>query len=463
MGFGVDRADPFAMATRTRQRNDLWPANATAHGDAAGMRDPAPDAYRALALTVVVIGHWLLAVTFWTPAGDLHASNLLELAPWTQWITWVAQPVPLFFVVGGWASARSWRSTVAQHPSSGDAGALAREWRTARLQRLLLPVRTFVLSGLALGLVLTAIGGRAGNKAARLLGMPLWFLAVYVPVTLSTPLLVSAVRRWSWRVPATLAALTVATDLARFALGLGWVGWLNFVFVWWAMASLGAACELRPPNARRVAAVTMLTFGALWAVVALGWYPVSMVGVGNRSNNTPPTLALALLGTVHAGLAWLGAPALRRALRRRRRTAASVNALGAVGMHLYLWHLCATVVVVGVQFFGPLNIEPVTGGWWAARPVWLAALALAASPVIAAAVTIDRGRLQRLSLAERTRTAGHATNHPSAQGWAMGAAATLGLAVLSLGGFAAGWSATAAVAAIVWAGRNSAMHQSGSR
>jgi surface polysaccharide O-acyltransferase-like enzyme len=67
-------------------------------------RDPAIDAYRAMALAAVVLGHWLLTVTWWSN-GRLEAHNLLDVAPWTQWATWALQPVPLFFVVGGWAGA----------------------------------------------------------------------------------------------------------------------------------------------------------------------------------------------------------------------------------------------------------------------------------------------------------------------------------------------------------------------
>lgn len=416
---------------------------------AAGQeRDPAPDAYRALALAAVVLGHWLLAVTYWTPSGDLHASNLLDIAPWTQWATWLLQPVPLFFVVGGWASSRSWRKELGRHSLTAAGRArIASQWRTARLDRLLLPVRTFVMTGLLVGLGLTWLVGHAGSRAARLIGMPLWFLAVYVPVTLMTPALVTAVRRWGWRVPMLSLGLVAVVDLLRFGAGLGFIGWANFAFMWTAMAALGVAAEMRPPRSGSGLVVAAGSLLLLACVVAAGWYPVSMVGVGDRSNNTPPTLALALLGVFHAGLACWAAPRLRTLLARRRVAARGVNALGAIGMHLYLWHLCGTVVVVAVQVLGVLNVRPLTGAWWATRPLWLACLAAAVAPVLVLVLRSDRKRL----VAQIEHEAERRACASPGRGIAAAASATLALAAFALYGFATWWIAMPATLMLVWA------------
>jgi hypothetical protein len=47
-------------------------------------------------------------------------------------------------------------------------------------------------------------------------------------------------------------------------------------------------------------------------------------------------------------------------------------------MTLYLWHLTAMVLVIGVSLllggFG-LGLEPLSAAWWATRPLWWAVLA----------------------------------------------------------------------------------------
>lgn len=415
-------------------------------------RDLAMDAYRAGALLLVVLGHWLITVTSWSPDGTLHATNLLEARPWTQWATWVVQPVPLFFVIGGWASARSWRAASTRVAPSRDARAGIETWRVAtagagawrvsRLQRLLVPLRTFVLVGLVGGVVLSALAGAGGAQAARLLGMPLWFLAVYLPVTLATPQLVTAADRWGWRLPMGLFAGAAAVDAVRFLGGISAAGWVNFAFVWLGLAALGVVAERRPvtAHAARLAAVAALS--ALVAAVAWHWYPVSMVGVGDRSNNTPPTVALAMLGIAHAALASLAAPRLRSALDRRRGARRTVTTLGALGMHLYLWHLCATVAVVGLQRLGVLNVAPLSGRWWLLRPVWVLALAAVAVPLAMVAARADLRRLERIPGA----TPGHR------QRWLVpGLLATAGLTELALVGFRSGLAATLAVSAIALA------------
>ena len=97
-----------------------------------GQRDRVVDAVRAGALVVVVAGHWLMAAIGTESTGDgayrLQISNMLELRPWTQWLTWVLQVMPLFFIVGGFANAVSWQRT--QH----EGGRWA-DWIATRLLR----------------------------------------------------------------------------------------------------------------------------------------------------------------------------------------------------------------------------------------------------------------------------------------------------------------------------------------
>ena len=77
------------------------------NADTPSAREPSADVYRVLAVVVVVIGHWLVsAVTFHD--GQFGNDYPLALMPWTRWLTLVFQVVPVFFLVGGYASAASW-------------------------------------------------------------------------------------------------------------------------------------------------------------------------------------------------------------------------------------------------------------------------------------------------------------------------------------------------------------------
>ncbi len=63
-------------------------------------RDRYVDFLRAASITVVVLGHWLIAAAY-LQDGELRLDSLLELAPRTQWLTWAFQVMPVFFIVGG--------------------------------------------------------------------------------------------------------------------------------------------------------------------------------------------------------------------------------------------------------------------------------------------------------------------------------------------------------------------------
>ncbi len=69
-------------------------------------RNRSVDFLRAASITVVVTGHWLMAAA-WLDDGQLRMGDMLEFAPWTQWLTWTFQVMPLFFMVGGYANGVS--------------------------------------------------------------------------------------------------------------------------------------------------------------------------------------------------------------------------------------------------------------------------------------------------------------------------------------------------------------------
>ena len=114
-------------------------------------RDLAVDFYRVSGVVLIVLGHWLAAcVTF--AAGRFGRQNPLVDMPWTQWLTWPFQAVPLFFLVAGYASAVSWSRW-------REVGGLPRHtWLRHRLARTLGPTTVYVASMLAVVGVLLAVG-----------------------------------------------------------------------------------------------------------------------------------------------------------------------------------------------------------------------------------------------------------------------------------------------------------------
>ena len=88
---------------------------------ATEVRDHSMDFYRVAALVLVVLGHWVAASLTYRD-GSFWRENPLVHLPWTQWLTWMFQVVPVFFVVAGYASAVAW----SRHRHSGGAGRQAR-------------------------------------------------------------------------------------------------------------------------------------------------------------------------------------------------------------------------------------------------------------------------------------------------------------------------------------------------
>ncbi len=122
----------------------------------------------------------------------------------------------------------------------------------------------------------------------------------------------------------------------------------------------------------------------LWAAGGLGFliflvtvrsYPVSMITVPGEdvSNSRPPTFALFALGMFQAGLVLALERPVRQWLERLRPWAATVLVNGTI-MTLFLWHLTAMVLVLGLaHLLGDigLHVLPGSSAWWASRPIWL--------------------------------------------------------------------------------------------
>jgi len=85
------------------------------------------DLLRVASIFVVVLGHWTMAVLAYRD-GKFVGQNLLEIDPWTHILTWIFQVMPIFFIVGGFTNAFSWRS-----PS--ERGVSYADWLRARSAR----------------------------------------------------------------------------------------------------------------------------------------------------------------------------------------------------------------------------------------------------------------------------------------------------------------------------------------
>ena len=365
----------------SRARGLATPAISRARGLAARIdaatpasRDRTVDALRALAITGVILGHWMVTALVLTQgrSGDaLHDASPLASMPALTPVSWVFQTLAVFFLVGGFSSARSYHGGY-------------RAWLGRRLARLSRPVAALVgvWALLAAGLYLGGIPASTLHTVLVLVLDPLWFLGVYAGLTALTPLAVALVRRLGAAAALIPLAVVAVDDAVRFGLGgPSWVGWINLPAGWLVPYLLGIAWARGAFAGRRVPAL-MLAGGAAATAALVLWagYPASMVGVNGAriSNLNPPTLAVVTFGIAQVGLALLLRGALARWMRRPLAWAA-VATVNLSAMTLFLWHQTAFLTVtMGGLLFGRLpglHTAPTSAAWIAERIAWLPAFA----------------------------------------------------------------------------------------
>ncbi|MFP4552893.1 MAG: acyltransferase family protein [Actinomycetota bacterium] len=338
-------------------------------------RNRVVDLVRVFSILVVVFGHWLMAaITF--EDGEIVPGHLLELADWTHPLTWLFQVMPLFFFVGGYSNALSWRSARRR-------GEVYGAWLRARLRRLALPVVPL--------LVIWAVGGWIGLRvgldwemlqlSSRVALVPTWFLAAYVVIVTLAPVALWLWDRFGWWSIAAGLALGAAADIVSIGFGFVPAGFLNYVFVWATVHQLGYAwVDGRLAGTGRRVALMTSGLGAALLLVWLGPYPVAMVGLDTAqvTNSYPPRVTLTLLGMFQAGLVLLWEPLLERWMNRLRSWTAVVVVSARI-MTLYLWHLTAMIILIGLAMLAGgwgFGLRPLSGEWWLTRPVWFAVLML---------------------------------------------------------------------------------------
>ncbi|MCR9093862.1 MAG: acyltransferase [bacterium] len=378
---------------------ELWHQAAHVAHATPDTRNRYVDFLRAASITVVILGHWLVAAPYLPDAGALVAGNMLEIAPWTRWLTLAVQVMPIFFLVGGYANHTAWTAAV-------ERGTPYPRWLAGRFQRLIAPVIPVLLAWVAIA----GIAPFAGADPA-LMGLlsqaalvPTWFLAVYVMVGVLVPITYRAWIRYGFRSFWALVAGATLTDVVSFSTGHRTLGLVNYFFVWLAIHQLGYAWR----EGRFEKRLAWFAGGALATalLVTFGPYPLAMVGFPGMevSNTSPPTLALLTLGIAQSGLVLAAEPYARRVLDHAKVWTTTVLVNGLI-MSVYLWHMTAMIAVyAGLYLAGTgLDLLPNSADWWTSRPLYLLAFTLFLFPLallvqrfekpVADLVTYSRRRL----------------------------------------------------------------------
>lgn len=351
--------------TRAREIAERTPAR----------RERQVDLLRAIAITAVVIGHWLAMVV--EPVdGTIHGYSALSELGWAHPVTWAFQVMPVFFMVGGFANAASLES------HRRGAGGTAAGWLLNRSARLVQPTAVLLVT-LGLGALIARAAGADPDligTAVWLASLPLWFLVAYLAVVFLTPVMHALHRRAGLAVPGLLLVPVLIGDILRLRYGEEVFGYGNFLFAWLAIHQIGFCWQdgRLPPRPR--VAVPLLAGGAvgLVALTVAGPYPISMVTVPGAAvqNSSPPTLALVALAATQLGLALLVRNRSERWLRRSGPWLVVV-AVNSVILTLFLWHMSAAVIAtVGLSLAGLLPAPPVDSAawlWW--QIPWIALLA----------------------------------------------------------------------------------------
>lgn len=349
------------------------------------------DLLRALAILIVVLGHWMVVVVTGGARG-LNGFSALEVLPWGRPITWFAQVMPVFFMVGGFANAASLTS---HRRRGGDV----QDWLLDRSARLVRPTTALLVTLGAAALIARWAGVDPAQigRMVWLASIPLWFLLVYLVVVFLTPLMHRLHRRAGPAVPLALVGLVAAGDVARLAFDAPTLQLGNFLFAWLAVHQIGFAWQDGTLPDRPVVAVPLLVGGAAVAVLltVAGPYPVSMVDIPGApfGNLSPPTLALLALATAQLGLLLLLRDSGNRRLRRLGPWMA-VIAVNSVILTVLLWHMSAFALVaaaVNASGLFPLPRPPGdTVAWVLWKLPWLAVLLMVLGALVAVFGRIER-------------------------------------------------------------------------
>ncbi len=347
------------------------------------------DFLRAVSILVVITGHWLIVALHYQD-GSLTLGDMLVIQPDMQWLTWVFQVMPVFFIVGGYANAVSLES--AHRRKIDYAG-----WLAVRLNRLVRPLLALLVGWALLAAILyfSGVSGDVTQLASRTALIPTWFLAIYIMVVVIAPATYIAWKRWGFASFWALVATGGLVDIAFFSADLQWAGWSNYFWIWLSVHHLGYAWrDGRMGGPALLLTCSMLGLLILGLLVFKGPYPLAMVGSPDEalSNSMPPKITLLILGIAQFGLLLALEGPMRRMLSSIRIWAATVL-INSMIMTLYLWHLTVMVLIVALAYLAGgigLTFEPGSADWWLSRPVWITVLYMALLPIALLLSSLER-------------------------------------------------------------------------
>jgi hypothetical protein len=169
----------------------LWRRAGTIGAEHPDERNRYVDLLRAVSITVVVLGHWLMAAPEVSPTGELRAGHVLADLP-VDPVAHLGVPGDADLLRGGRLLQRR---LVALGPRQGEGYG---PWLHARLRRLVLPVLALLGVWTVVAVVAITAGldpelVKIGSQTAL---VPVWFLAVYVLVAALAPAALAAWERF---------------------------------------------------------------------------------------------------------------------------------------------------------------------------------------------------------------------------------------------------------------------------
>ncbi|MFS0852272.1 acyltransferase family protein [Microbacterium sp. 179-I 3D4 NHS] len=344
-------------------------------------RDLTLDLTRVVCVVVVVFVHILFAGVGRGTDGSLVIEKTVESLPVFVAGSWLANIMPLFFVVGGFAARIGWRSAAARGES---ADRFARV-RLERLARPAVPVLVFFTAALGVSRLL-GLDPALVDTIAVGVGSPLWFLAAYLLAQAAAPFMMRMHERHGMWVLATLLAAGLIVDATRFLLvggvfgidgvpasGYGFgqevFGIPNILFIWLFAQQVGFFLCDGWFSERSLWQILALIAGGYALLGVLVWavgYPTSML-----ANQWPPTVPMAVLAVVQTALLTLLHRPLT-ALMHTKPARAAVFLIGSRLMTIYLWHLPVIMILIGLELLLPLPMpDPGSALWWWTRPLFL--------------------------------------------------------------------------------------------
>jgi hypothetical protein len=347
------------------------------------------DFLRALSILVVITGHWLIA-SFQFVGGTIVLEDLIALRPDIQWLTWIFQVMPIFFIVGGYANAVSLESAKRKNLDYAD-------WLAGRLNRLVTPLLALLIAWGLIAAVMLGVGIDKELTAmiSQAALIPIWFLAIYIMVVVLAPATYRIWTRYGFVSLFVLAGIGALVDTAFFMADMKWLGWSSYFWVWLSVHHLGYAWrDGRLGSPARLLGYSALAFATLATLILVGPYPMAMVGSPDPglSNTLPPKMTLLALGIFQFGLLLAIEAPMRKVLSKLNVWTATVL-INSMIMTVYLWHLTVMMLVVAVAYaiggFG-LGIEPASQSWWLTRPIWIILLYAALMPIALLVAPLER-------------------------------------------------------------------------